>query len=212
MHLIAHILNRAPPPHNQRLTKIRLKPLPLRINPHELQLLPAPINHIRQPKIEFAAHDDGVRFACELVEVLEGDGVDFVVDVEALYVFAVVDHDGVDEVIYRGVLVADQDLGVEHLVVFEDLVDEFFVQAALWGRLEVNFHAAGFFGLEVDVAGMCELNDVWNAWFGGAYGGSRFRRMPTASSSASSSLLCSAFFVASRIMRIRSLVFAALIT
>jgi hypothetical protein len=36
--------------------------------------------------------------------------------------------------------------------------------------------------------------------------------MPTASSSASSSLRCSAFFVASRIMQIRSLVLAALMT
>ena len=47
---------------------------------------------------------------------------------------------------------------------------------------------------------------------GKKYGGSRFRRMPTASSSASSNRRCSAFFVASRIMRIRSLVFAALMT
>ena len=127
MHLIANILNRAPLPDNQRLAEIRLEPLPLRVDAHQLQLLPAPINHIRESEVEFAAHDDGVGFAGELVEVLEGDGVDFVVDVEALYVFAVVDHDGVDEVVDGGVFVADQHFGVEHLVVFEDLVDEFFV-------------------------------------------------------------------------------------
>lgn len=38
------------------------------------------------------------------------------------------------------------------------------------------------------------------------YGGSRFSLMPTASSSPSKSALCSAFFVASRIISIRSLV------
>lgn len=38
------------------------------------------------------------------------------------------------------------------------------------------------------------------------YGGSRFSRMPTASSSPSSNALCSAFLVASRIIKIRSLV------
>lgn len=45
-----------------------------------------------------------------------------------------------------------------------------------------------------------------------AYGGSRFSRMPTASSSASSRRRCSAFFVASSTMRIMSLVFAAEMT
>jgi hypothetical protein len=44
------------------------------------------------------------------------------------------------------------------------------------------------------------------------HGGSRFSLMPTASSSASNSLRCSAFFVASKIMQIKSLVFAALMT
>ena len=44
------------------------------------------------------------------------------------------------------------------------------------------------------------------------YGGSQFNRIPTASNSASSNALCSAFLVASRIIRMRSLVFAALIT
>lgn len=44
------------------------------------------------------------------------------------------------------------------------------------------------------------------------FGGSRFRRMPTDSSSASKSALCSARFVASRTMRMRSDVLAALIT
>jgi hypothetical protein len=41
----------------------------------------------------------------------------------------------------------------------------------------------------------------------GIYGGSRFKRIPTASSSASKSALCSAFLVASSIIRMRSLVY-----
>lgn len=41
----------------------------------------------------------------------------------------------------------------------------------------------------------------------GTYGGSRFSRIPTVSSSASSSARCSARFVASRIIRMRSLVY-----
>ena len=42
------------------------------------------------------------------------------------------------------------------------------------------------------------------------HGGSRFNLIPTASSSASRSALCSALFVASNTIRIMSLVFAAL--
>jgi hypothetical protein len=41
------------------------------------------------------------------------------------------------------------------------------------------------------------------------YGGSLLSLIPTASNSASSKALCSAFFVASKIIRIKSLVFAA---
>jgi hypothetical protein len=47
---------------------------------------------------------------------------------------------------------------------------------------------------------------------GDSYGGSLFNLIPTASNSASSNALCSAFFVASKIIKIKSLVFAALIT
>lgn len=47
---------------------------------------------------------------------------------------------------------------------------------------------------------------------GEAYGGCLLRRMPTASSSASRRALCSAFLVASRTIRMRSLVLAAEMT
>lgn len=46
----------------------------------------------------------------------------------------------------------------------------------------------------------------------GAYGGEQFSLIPTACNSASNNSLCSCFFVASKIIRIRSDVFAAEIT
>lgn len=52
----------------------------------------------------------------------------------------------------------------------------------------------------------------WEWWLEATYGGSRFRRIPTASSSASRRARCSARLVASRTIRIRSLVLAAEIT
>jgi len=48
-----------------------------------LQLLPASLNDVGDAQVEFAGHYGGVGFAGEGVEVREGDGVDFVVDVEA---------------------------------------------------------------------------------------------------------------------------------
>ena len=50
-------------------------------------------------------------------------------------------------VIHGGVLVSDEDFAVEHLVVFEDVVDHF-PSRLLWRDLEVDFHAACFLGLE----------------------------------------------------------------
>ena len=153
MHLITHILNRSPPPNNQRLIKLDILALPLRINPNQPQLLPTALDHILNPQIQLAAHNHGVRFAGQRVEMREADGVDFVVDVETLDVFAVGGHDGVDEVVDGGGVVADEDFAVEDFVVFEDVVEHFFVE--VFGRRgEVDFHAAGFFGLEVDVSGM----------------------------------------------------------
>jgi len=46
----------------------------------------------------------------------------------------------------------------------------------------------------------------------GSYGGDRFNLIPTASNSASNNSLCSCFFVASKIIKIKSEVFAAEIT
>lgn len=57
--------------------------LPLRVDAHQLQLQPAPIDHILDAEIKLAAHDDRVRLARELVEEVEADRVDLIVDVEA---------------------------------------------------------------------------------------------------------------------------------
>ena len=99
--------------------------LPLGIDPHQLQLLPAPLDNVLDAQIELTTHDDGIGFAGELVEEVEANGVDLVVDVEAAYssqqeqhsfeafarspksdlpfdVFSMILHDHVDEIIYRG--------------------------------------------------------------------------------------------------------------
>ena len=60
-------------------------------------------------------------------------------------------HDGVDEVVHGGVFVAHEDFDVEELVVAEDVVQHLLVKV-FGGGLEGDFHAAGFFGLKVDVA------------------------------------------------------------
>jgi len=119
VHLIAHILNRAVTPDNQRLVKLGLFAASLGVDAHQIQLFPAALDDVLDAEVEFAGHDGGVGFAGEGVEVVEGDGVDFVVDVEAeegvlvgdrlrkvgrgedlpLDVFAVVFHDYVDEVV-----------------------------------------------------------------------------------------------------------------
>lgn len=45
--------------------------------------MPASVHHVLDAEVEFAGHYHGVGFAGEGVEVGEGDGIDFVVDVEA---------------------------------------------------------------------------------------------------------------------------------
>lgn len=45
--------------------------------------MPAAFDDVADAEIELAGHDDGVGFPGQSVEEGEGDGVDFVVDVEA---------------------------------------------------------------------------------------------------------------------------------
>lgn len=80
---VAHILDAAPLSHDQRFAEIRLDPLPLRVDAHEVQVGPAALDHVGDAEVQLAGHDDGVGFAREGVEEGERDGVDFVVDVEA---------------------------------------------------------------------------------------------------------------------------------
>lgn len=147
---ITHVLNGTVAPHNQSLAEIRVGTLALGVDADEVELLPAAIDDVLDAQVELAAHDDGLGLAGQLIEEVERHAVDLVVDVEAVDVLAVVLHDDVDEVVHGGVLIADQDLAVEDLVVAEDGADHFLVE--VFGRgLERDLHAAGFFGLEVDV-------------------------------------------------------------
>ena len=105
------------------------------------------------------------------------------------------------------VFISHKNLAIQHLVVAEDVVEHFLVE--VFGRaLKGDFHTTGFFLFEVDVAAADGLGvaDGFEGRRKETYGGSRLSRIPTASSSRSRSALCSALLVASRIMRIRSLV------
>lgn len=57
--------------------------LPLRVDPYQVELFPAPVYYFSNAEIELAAHDDGVRFAGELVKMIQTDAVDLVVYIEA---------------------------------------------------------------------------------------------------------------------------------
>jgi hypothetical protein len=116
MNCIAHILNIAALPHNQRFLERRLHASALRVDAHELQFLPAALDDFFDAEVQLAGHDGGVVFAREGVEVLEGDAVDFVVDVEAFDVGSVVFHDHVDELVdgcWGVVVLVDDDFFVD---------------------------------------------------------------------------------------------------
>lgn len=124
--------------------------------------------------------------------MLEGDAVDLVVDVKTLDVLPMGLHDDIDEVVDSAAIIPEEDFAVEDLVVPEDVEDHFFVDFFGW-RLEVDFHSPGLFLFEIDVSLECErtlLIYTRRARTGTrgvkTYGGSLFRRIPTASNSASS--------------------------
>jgi len=150
--LIANVLDCASSSHDQRLAEVRVIAPLLRVDAHQLQFLPAPIDNILETEVQLTRHDDGMRLACQLVQVRQTDGIDLIIDVQALDVLAMVDVDDVDEVVNCGVLVADQHFGVEDLVVLQHLVDHLFVKTAFGRRLEVDLHSAGLLGLQVDVS------------------------------------------------------------
>lgn len=148
---IAHVLNGAVAPHNQCLGEVGIHTLALRVDPDQLEFLPAALHDVLDTEVVLATHDDGLRLTGELVEEVKRDGVDLVVDVEALDVLAVVLHDDVDEVVDGGVFVADEDFGVEDLVVAEDVVEHLVIKI-LGGCLEGNLHTARRLRLEVNIA------------------------------------------------------------
>ena len=148
---VTDVLNRAVAPDDQGLGKVGLDTFTLGVDADQVELLPAALDDVLDAQVHLARHDDGVGLARELIEEVERHRVDLVVDVQALDVLAVVLHDDVDEVVDGHVLVADEDLAVEDLVVAQDVHDHLLVQP-LGRGLEGDFHAAGFFGFEVDVS------------------------------------------------------------
>lgn len=148
---VTHILDAAVTSHNQGLAKVGLHGLALRVYPNQLELLPAAVNHILDAQVQLAAHDDGLRLPRQTVQEIERNAINLVVHIQALDVLAVVLHDDVDEVVDGGVFVTHQDFAVEDFVVAEDVVEHLLVEM-FRGRLEGDFHAACFFGFEIDVA------------------------------------------------------------
>ena len=59
------------------------------VDPDEIQLLPYFLKHAIEIEFHVAADDDGVGLQGDHVDLLHGDGIDFVVAEEALDVFAV---------------------------------------------------------------------------------------------------------------------------
>jgi len=55
--------------------------IPLRIDTHQLQLLPAPFYDVLNPKVELAAHDYRIRLSGQLVEEVKTDRVYLVIDI-----------------------------------------------------------------------------------------------------------------------------------
>ena len=107
----------------------------------------------------------------EGVEVLEGDGVDFVIDVDAFDVGAVVAHYYVDELVdcccdwvlactlgwraegdeeFHTILISNKDLDIQHAVVSEDVVEHLLIKILRW-RCECDLHTASLFLLEIDI-------------------------------------------------------------
>lgn len=83
MHLIAHVFHRCTLPHDQGFGEVRLHAPALRVDAHQVQLLPGAVHDIGDAQVQFAGHDNGVVLMRELVEELHAYAIDFVVDVEA---------------------------------------------------------------------------------------------------------------------------------
>ena len=125
-------------------------------------------------------------------------------------VAALCEWDTVDVRRHLTVLIPYEHLAIQHLIVSKDVVKHLLVKILRW-VLKCDLHASSFLLLEIDVSkGEVLNNAAVVSCYAITHGGSRFSLIPTASSSRSSKARCSALFVASSIMRIRSLVYIAL--
>lgn len=62
MDLVADILDGAVVADNESFAEVRINSLPLRVDPNEMQLIPAAIDDFADTEIELAAHNDCVWF------------------------------------------------------------------------------------------------------------------------------------------------------
>lgn len=105
----------------------------------------------------------------------------------------------------RTIFVSHQDFTVKDLVIPKHVVNYLFVQVLRWG-CERDLHTTRLFSLQVDIAAASSIFGFKHSSHSRTYGGSLFRRIPTESNSASSKARCSARFVASNTIKIKSLV------
>lgn len=59
-----------------------LDAIPLGIDSHQLELLPASLHYVLDSEIKLTAHDDRVGLSCQLVEKIERDRINLVVYVQ----------------------------------------------------------------------------------------------------------------------------------
>ena len=113
--------------------------LRLRVDANHLAVLPDSLQKLVQVPLSTCAHGDTVlqllvsitnfAYFCQNVELLDGDLVDFVEDVQAGHVDAVSFND-IDQIVHRGVA-ADGDVCIVDLVFVEDGGDDVCVQLAV---------------------------------------------------------------------------------
>lgn len=71
MDAVTDVLDSAPVSYNERFVEIRIDAFSLCIDPDKAEHRPASIDNVLNPKVKFAGHNCGVRFASERVEMLE---------------------------------------------------------------------------------------------------------------------------------------------
>lgn len=84
MDSIAHVLDRTVLAHDQRLAKVRVHALALRVDADQRQFGPGAVHDVGDAQVQLAGHYGREGLARERGQEGEGDGVDFIVDVEAV--------------------------------------------------------------------------------------------------------------------------------